>query len=211
MEEFTVTCIKCRNKSICEKPCYFVETFLAQVTKGIDKQTGKNELTYFGNSYWEKRFSEFHPATLKKVVFEVADESEPDLSPDQRFDDLEYTPQQKIAGVFYSRFFLGKSYQEIGEKYGIDHRHAASIYGQAKKRVLEIVKILDGRDRAVKWCHDLARNRFSKHEKAFLLNKVFGYSFKEIADILGYTGPDAIQHKVNGMANEVRKCLQARG
>jgi hypothetical protein len=210
MEQCTAICTKCHNKGVCQDPCYFVETLLAQVTKGIDKQTGGNELTYFGNSYWEKRFSEFHPATLKKV-FEVPDESEPETSPDQRFDELEYTPEQKTAGVFYMRFFLGKSYQEIGEKYGMDHRHAVGIYGQAKKRVLEIVKILDGRDRAIKWCHDRARNSFTKHQKAFLLNKVFGFSFKEIADILGYIGPDAIQHKVNGMANEVRKCLQAKG
>jgi DNA-directed RNA polymerase specialized sigma24 family protein len=43
------------------------------------------------------------------------------------------------------------------------------------------------------------RNRLTKHEKAFILNKVFGFAFREVAEVLGYAGPDAIQHTVNKM------------
>ena len=205
-------CDKCKHKETCARPCWFLETLLSEETIGIDKPTG-NEITYYGVSYWEKRFSEIFPATLKRLVFEAVDENQvdpenppdPETPRDERFDDLGYTPQQKTADIFYMRFFQGKSYREIGKKYAIGPREAANVYGHARKRVIEIIEALDGRDRGIKFCVDRARNGFTNHQKAFLLNKVFGVSFPEIAALLGYKGSSQLSHKINAMTHELRE------
>jgi hypothetical protein len=205
MKQWKAVCDKCKHNSTCKRPCWFIEHLLSKVTDGsFEKQMGRN-IVHFGH-YWEKRFSDIHPSTLKKVVFEIIDETEPegDVPTDKPFDDFEYQPEQKIADIFYMRFFLGLSYVEIGEKYGIDHREASGIYSQARKRVLEIVKILDGRDKGIKFLRR-GRNRLTKHEKAFILNKVFGFAFREVAEVLGYAGPDAIQHTVNKMYQKYKE------
>lgn len=202
-------CDKCKNKTACSRPCWFLEMLLSDVTDGsLEKPTSEKELIHFGNSYWETRFSEMHPATLKKLVFDLVQvDPEPEADPDRRFDDLEFAPEQKTADVFYMRFFQGKSYQEIGEKHGINHRDAASLYSEGRKRVIEILKMLDGRDKALKFCNDRTRIRFTKYEKAFLLNKIFGFSFREVAEILG-CGPDWIRHRVNDMANGYKEAFK---
>src|SRR5690606_36063933 len=138
-------------------------------------------------------------ATLKKVMATFNNENEDSEVDGRRLDDVKFTPTQKTADIFYMRFFQGKSYVEIGEKYGISHRHAAGIYREGMKRVQTILKALDGRDKAIKFCMDRGRNLLTNHQKALLLNKVFGFSFTEIAPLLGYASPDAIQHKVNEM------------
>lgn len=165
-----------------------------------------NTLMHFGH-YHEKRFSDIHEATLNKLIAEIADDAtNEDDEPDQRrTEDIEFTPGQKIADIFYMRFFQGKTYEEIGEKYGTDHRTAAGIYSQGLKRVNFILEALDGREKAIQCCINRTRNSLTKHEKAFLLNKVFGFAFREVAELLGYNGPDAIRHKVNEMYREYRK------
>ena len=205
MENICMT--KCHNASTCKRPCWFVETLLAQVTDGsLEKQTSDKTITHYGH-YWEKRFSSIHESTLKKIIESVAGKPpDEDSEPDQRrTDDIKFEPRQKTADIFYLRFFQGKSYDEISKKHGIDHRTAASIYSRGMKRVNAILEALDGRDKAMQFCVDRCRNSLTKHEKAFLLNKVFGFSFKEIAEILGYASPDAIQHKVNEMYQQYRK------
>ena len=199
-------CDKCYHREKCHRPCWFIESLLADVTDGsLERQTGPNEITHYGR-YWEKRFSDFNVATLKKAVYEVVDENQEEPFPDdRRVEDVEFTPEQKTADIFYMRFFLGKSYKEIGEKHGMDHRKAAGYYSQGRNRVLEILKVLDGRDKALKFCKSNTGNSLTKHQKAFILNKVFGFAFKEIADLLGYAGPDAIQHKVNEMYHDYKK------
>lgn len=184
-----------------------MEKLLSQVTDGsLEKQTSENTLMHFGH-YHEKRFSDIHEATLNKMIAEVAgqvNEEEPEEDR-RRTEDIEFEPKQKIADIFYMRFFQGKTYEEIGKKYGIDHRTAAGAYSQAVKRVNAILETLDGRDKAMQFCVNRNRNSLTKHEKAFLLNKVFGFAFREIAEVLGYAGPDAIQHKVNEMYQGYRK------
>ena len=199
-------CPKCYHRPKCTRPCWFIESLLADVTDGsLERQTGDKVITHYGH-YWEKRFSDFNVATLKKSVYEVADEAEWDPFPDdRRVEDVEFTPEQKTADIFYMRFFLGKTYKEIGEKHGMDHRRAAGYYSQGRNRVLEILKVLDGRDKAMQFCIDRGRNRLTKHQKAFILNKVFGFAFKEVAEMLGYAGPDAIRHKVNEMYHDYKK------
>lgn len=200
-------CNKCHNVEKCKRPCYFIERMLSQVTDGsLERPTGDKEITHYGH-YHEKRFSDYHEATLNKMIETITkehneEESEPDA---RRADDLEFTPTQKTADIFYMRFFKGKSYVEIGEKHGIDHRTAAGIYSQGMKRIIEILNALDGRDKAMKFCVGRCRNSLTNHEKAFLLNKVFGFAFTEIAPLLGYASPDAIQHKVNEMYHSYRK------
>lgn len=198
-------CVKCHHRRTCKRPCWFMDRLLSQVTDGsLERQTGEKEITHYGH-YHEKRFSDFHESTLKQVIFEVAGEHPDDEETTRRTEDIEFSPQQQIADIFYMRFMLGKSYEEIGEKYGVDHRTAAGKYSQARKRMYKILEVLDGRDKALKFCMERTRNNLSKHEKAFLLNKVFGFSFSEIADILGYQSSDAIQHKVNEMYRGYRK------
>jgi len=199
-------CGKCHNREKCRRPCWFVETLLARVTDGsLEKQTSDNTLMHFGH-HWEKRFSDIHDATLKKIIAQIADEqTKEDREPDnRRADDIEFSAKQNIADIFYMRFFQGKSYVEIGQKYKVDHKRAASLYSHALKRVNAILEALDGRDRAIKCCMDRQRNSLTKHQKAFLLNKVFGFAFVEIAELLGYAGPDAIRHKVNEMYRQYR-------
>jgi len=199
-------CAKCHNRKICKRPCWFVDYLLSQVTDGsLERQTSNNSLMHFGH-YWEKRFSDYHESTLKKVIFEVAEE-QPDGNDQshRHLEDIDFTPHQQVADIFYMRFILGKSYAEIGEKYGIDHRTASGLYSQSLKRINKILEILDGRDKAIQYAMSRGKNTLSKHEKAFLLNKVFGFAFGEIAEILGYHGTDAIQHKVNEMYRKYQK------
>lgn len=200
-------CGKCHNHEKCKRPCWFIEKLLAQVTDGsLEKQTSDNTLMHFGH-HREKRFSEIHEATLNKMIAKVCGEvTQDEPEEDQRRSgDIAFEPSQNISDIFYMRFFQGKSYVEIGEKYGVDHRTAAGLYSQAVKRVNVILEALDGRDRAIRWCLNRQKNNLTKHEKAFILNKVFGFSFREIAEVLGYAGPDAIQHKVNEMYQKFRK------
>ena len=199
-------CDKCHNQRSCKRPCWPIEYLLSQVTDGsMEKQTGEKELTHFGHHH-EKRFSDLNEATLKKAVYEIADEDPFDpFEPSPRYDDLEFQPTQKTADIFYMRFFLGKSYLEIAEKHGISRRTASSVYSAGRRRVVEVLSIVDGRDKGLKFCAARARNSFSRHEKAFLLNKVFGLAFTEIAELLGYAGPDQISHKVNEMYRGYRE------
>ena len=202
-------CAKCHNKRKgLRGPAGLLKDY-GQVTDGsLEKLSGDNTITYYGR-YWEKQFSAINEKVLEEAIFKVSEEQpEPDLDSEpmnRRPEDLEFSPTQKTADIFFMRFFLGKSYVEIGEKYGMDHRTAASYYSHGLTRLNEILKILDGRDKAIKLIKQGSKNHLSKHEKAFLLNKVFGFGFREIADLLGYAGPDAIQHKVNEIYNGYRK------
>lgn len=198
-------CNKCYYYETCKRPCILVDRLLSEVTdKSLEKQTGDKEITHYGH-HRESRFSDYHDATLKKVMATFNNENEDSEVDARRLDDVKFTPTQKTADIFYMRFFQGKSYVEIGEKYGISHRHAAGIYREGMKRVQTILKALDGRDKAIKFCMDRGRNLLTNHQKAFLLNKVFGFSFTEIAPLLGYASPDAIQHKVNEMYQGYKK------
>jgi DNA-directed RNA polymerase specialized sigma24 family protein len=209
MSKIMALCTKCRNYEACKHVCAPVEKLLADVTDGsLEKQTGENELMHFGNHYWEKRFSEIHPSTLNKAILDAAivkDEEEKE-DPEQRHDDLEFTPQQKHADIFYMRFFLGKSYEEIGKKYGMDHRDAASRYSWGRKRALRIMEILDGRDKGITFATK-SQNAFTKYQKAFIMNKIFDVSLKEVAEALGYRSKHHIRHVVNTMYREIRESL----
>lgn len=198
-------CNKCYHYETCKRPCILIDRLLSEVTdKSLEKQTGDKEITHYGH-HKESRFSDYHPATLKKVMATFNDENKDSELDQRRVEDIDFKPNQKTADIFYMRFFQGKSYVEIGEKYGIDQRTAAGYYSQGLKRVQTILNTLDGRDKAMKFCMGRGRNILTNHEKAFLLNKVFGFSFTEIAPLLGYASPAWIQHKVNEMYQDYRK------
>jgi hypothetical protein len=197
-------CEECHHKTLCSRPCWPVEFILASGgnSAGLEKRAmydGKSILMHFGGNKHEVRFSDLSQTAMKDV-FNTADHQAVDREERER--ELPFEPRQKISEIFYKRFFLGIGFDELAQDFNCSNSDAASRYSAAQKRLIILLEALDGRDAALTFC-DKAKKSLTKDQKAFLLNKVFGFPVQEISKLPGYGGPDWLRKKINEMYNHL--------
>ena len=94
------------------------------------------------------------------------------------------------TGIFIDRFFYNASYENLAVKYNVSEHDAIKIFYAATKRLMEIIKALDGKrnirnlDHWKKQVEDRSGS-LPKVQRCFLLNKLFGLKPSEIAEMEG--------------------------
>ena len=151
------------------------------------------------------RFSELNDGNLGSRSMRDEDEKtvEESISADTPsaflVDNLKYS-QSKI---FVERFFLGLSYREIAEKYGISENASRSGYLRAVSQIDDLIRQIDNRKSGIKAVRH-SKRVFTWQQKAFLLYHVFDFSFNEIAEILGLHRK-TVGEKVRQMADQYQE------
>jgi hypothetical protein len=119
-----------------------------------------------------------------------------------------FTPNLKQTGIFIDHFFHGASYADLAVKYDMSADNARKTYHNAIRRLLEILKTMDG-DKPV----DLSRYRkqieersgkIPKGQKWFLLNKLFGIMPSEIAEMEGMQGSSVVRQLIIRVSDQLR-------
>jgi DNA-directed RNA polymerase specialized sigma24 family protein len=119
-----------------------------------------------------------------------------------------FTPNLKQTGIFVDRFFHGASYADLAVKYDMSTDNARKTYHNAIKRLLEILKAMDGDKRLdlsqyQKQMEDRS-GKMPKGQKWFLLNKLFGVMPSEIAEMEGLKGSSSVRQLIIRVSDQLR-------
>ena len=94
-------------------------------------------------------------------------------------------PKLKQTRVFCEHFFLKLSFREIAERHGMTARQVESDYSYAFKRIRRVLEKMNARDNAIRYFRSPGKaNDMTDPEKWWILNRVFGHTCVEIAEMV---------------------------
>jgi hypothetical protein len=118
-----------------------------------------------------------------------------------------FVPNLKQTGIFLDRFFHKSTYADLSAKYDMTEHNAIKTYHNAVKRVLELLKMMDAKPRAMEQYQKQIEERsgkLPKGQKWFLLNKLFGIMPSEIAEMEGLKGSSAVRQLIIRVSDQLR-------
>ena len=195
MEQIKDFCLDCPNRQNCKAPCKPVEKWLRE-GQSLVFESMRGDVTVLFAQHNQVRFSEMADINPEKDRAFIVEEPE---------EAIPIEPQQKTAAVFYGRFFQRKSNSDLAVELDISPDEVSILYHYAKKRLLEVVEALDGRNFGIKHFQKSKTREFTKKEKWFLLSKVFGFTISEVARMPGAASEVTVRRNVNRMYEEYRE------
>jgi len=202
-------CSKCPHKNDCKKPCepvryylYDGESTAMEKIRGRDEQGRAILVNYGFNHEVEVRFSELEDSQSKqgkekdfveKKILNIQD------SPFQSFE-----PQFLQTKIFIDRYLKGMSFEDIGKKHDISTKAAASISTSSKMRFLNLMRKFDTRQEGIKALNH-KKYTLLDEQKFFLLNKVFGFTAREISAMFGGIDMKYISAAVGSLFKQYQK------
>jgi DNA-directed RNA polymerase specialized sigma24 family protein len=201
-------CPKCSHFKSCRTPCYPVGEQLRRDNLAVfeksytDPETGQTTTILFSRS------RELPESDLPQDDGKTASEYPKAFSTENENPFAGFTPNLKQTGIFVDRFFHGFSYADLATKYEMSKDTARKTYHNAIKRLLEILKAMDGDKRL-----DLSQYRkqveersgkLPKGQKWFLLNKLFGIMPSEIAEMEGLQGSSVVRQLIIRVSDQLR-------
>lgn len=207
-------CPKCQKFKNCRSPCYPVKQYLAQDNLSVfEKTITKKNGETVGIVYARSR--EFQQSMLsigvdKQGDHRLSNKEQEAFSTDNESPFEDFKPRLKQTGVFIDRFFHGHSYVDIAEKYEMTVKNAYRTYHNALKRILQVLDAMDkGKvptKQAEYWKRKVEERsgKIAKGQKWFLLNKVFGLSPSEIAELEGLKGSSSVRQLIIRVSDQLR-------
>jgi hypothetical protein len=136
-------CEKCSRREGCETPCRPVELCLAQDNLTVFEKTGVGENGEEITIIFAR--SREIPESMLPKISDKTDELIDVFTTKAESPFAGFNPDLKRTGVFIDRFFNKWSYEDLAVKYDPTVKGARDLYHLAVKRLLDVVKALDGR------------------------------------------------------------------
>lgn len=136
-------CEKCSRREGCETPCRPVELCLAQDNLTVFEKTGVGENGEEITIIFAR--SREIPESMLPKISDKTDELIDVFTTKAESPFAGFNPDLKQTGVFIDRFFNKWSYEDLAVKYDTTVKGARDLYHLAVKRLLDVVKALDGR------------------------------------------------------------------
>lgn len=168
-------CKTCTHRKACETPCAPVSCLLDAVSSKYLKERPGDKYIKVVN--WRETLMH----VFESDDFDDGDAEEFEDRQERRLDLFSFEPRTSMSRVFYERFFLGKSVNEISESLGISKNVVSCMFHHAQRRLYKALEMLDGRDRAVRW-YKKTHHELTEHQKWYVLHKIFGLTQKEICE-----------------------------
>ena len=117
--------------------------------------------------------------------------------------------QMDRTQIFIRHFLMGQSYDDIAQVFETDGETVRGIYGNAAKRLVYALELLDRRlpvvDNAKTYLekNDRINGKLPKNQKHFLLVKLFGLTPKEVQNMDG-TSQAVVSNNVKYVADRLK-------
>ena len=175
----------------------------------------KDNLSVFENSYTDKDgkkvsivFSRSREMCFSGLP-EIDQDSDPAFSTDNDNPFASFNPKLKQTGIFVDRFFNGFNYEDLAEKYEIKKHTAVSMYSNAVKRILNVLKAMDKanvvgkKEQYIKQTEERS-GKYPKGQKWYLLNKLFGLRPSEIAEMEGMKNSSSVRSLIIRVSDQLK-------
>ena len=203
-------CPKCYHYQRCRVPCYPVAEYLKRGNLSVFEKSHTNPETGETTTIIFSRSREMPESDL---LHEFADTGTPADMVQRVFSDqaespfAEFVPNVKQTGIFLDRFFHKLTYAHLAAKYETSPDTARKIYRNGVKRVLELLRMMDDKPRAMEQYQKQIEERsgkLPKGQKWFLLNKLFGIMPSEIAEMEGMKSSSSVKQLIIRVSDQLR-------
>jgi len=182
---FFGVCKRCPNRSVCRRPCPFVEAILSEGNpRALERNLG-DDIRILFPYYLEIRETDLdgEDDRGRALRFRIFSDTQRQL-----FDDLNEAAaaesfQQIQARVFWGVLFEGFSFADMAVKLDIAESAVKSAYQTAKQRIIDVAAAMDRRDFGV--LHGAELLKFPRWLHVYLLQTLLGMKGCEIQQLLG--------------------------
>jgi len=203
-------CLKCSYRATCKSPCGPVKEYLAHENRAVYEKTYTNEagqqISIVYSRPKEFNFSSFKrdgdPDKNRRNSLEMA------LSTENESPFSHFEPTLKQTKLFCDKFFHKMSIDDLSVKYEMSKDKVHEYYGQARRRVFNILEHLDAA-RPLKlerfWKQIEARSgSLPKGQRWFLMSKVFELTPNQIAEIEGLKNADSVSALIIRVSDQLK-------
>lgn len=173
--ELKPICAQCAHADECQKPCHPVELILSMEAPAALKEKALPDGTIDIRNYRELYFWGIPEDRLDAI----AD------TPENRLDPYpDFRPKNKQTVAFYQRYLMGKSTAEVAQLLGVSPVRARNLIQKARKRMRQLLEIMNQKDCAVSWIQKKPARKLSKKQKGFVLYHCMGLPYKQVQEIV---------------------------